>query len=997
MDESLQAEAYSPGMPSAAPTGPGGAAAALHAVAGAASGVLQAETREALHAVLEAACRQVVPFDAFFIQEYDAATHTFHGFGGCDAGRPSPPDVTPAAGTPGERVVGEGQTLVTRHADDPAGQGGHLTGTGRRSESVIRAPIRTADGVLGVLSVHSYTPDRYTPADVEVVEVFASLAATAFVNARLAAGRRAAEAALRRVHEELEKRVAARTAELAERTAELAQAEQRFRAIVEASPTPLMLSRLEDGVVLYGNDRLEALVGVPPGSLVGRRTPDFYYDPADRPGVVAAAQAQGYVRDLELRIRRADGTPRWVALSVQRLVFNGEPAIATALIDITERKEAEAALWQRTQELEAIFRALPDLYFRMAADGTILDYRAGRAFGLYVPPEAFLGQRVQEVLPPPVGPRIAEALGEVARTRELVLFEYMLPLGDERRDFEARLLPLPDGQVVAVVRDVTERVQGEEALRASEASYRGLFDHLTELVYVQDLDGRFLNVNEAVVRAYGYPREAFIGNTPAFLAAPGTVDPEVFAATFERAVAGEPQRFEWWGRRHDGSHFLKEVVLKRSTYFGQDVVIAVARDISARVEAEAALRLQTALLQAQGEASIDGFLVVSQAGRILSFNQRFLDMWGLAPAVMAQGTRAAVLAALVAQLDDPAAYVARADALYANPHEEARDEIRLRDGRVFDRYSAPVVGSDGDHYGRIWFYRDVTAQTRHAAELEQAREEAEAAREEAEAAREEASHYAASLERELAFGRQIQQGLFPAVLPQPEGWDVAVRFRPVWQVAGDFYDAFTLPSGRVGLLIADVSGKGVGAALFMTLFQSLLRAAAERASRPRDGHVPDDEAVLREAFHATNDYVTRVHRHAHMFASAFFGLLDPATGTVRYVNAGHEPPAVVTPAGIVERLRPTGPALGLLREATYAVAATRLAPGAFLLAYTDGVTEARSADRAFFTEERLLALLTPPAATAAALLDRIEEAVRAFAGEAPPSDDLTLLALRRAG
>ena len=925
--------------------------------------------------------------------------------------------------------------------------------------------------------------------------------------------RKQAEAALQRAYDELEARVASRSTELAERTAELAQAEQRFRAVVEASPTPLLLSRLDDGTMLYANDRLEALLGVEPGSLIGRKTPDFYYDLADRPQVLETVRKQGYVRDLELRIKRVDGTPRWVSLSVQRLTFDGVPAITTSFLDITERKQTEADLRQRTNELEAIFCALPDLYFRMEADGTIQDYRAGRSFGLYVPPDAFLGQRVQDVLPAPVGSQVGEALEKVAQTKNLVHFEYMLPLGNERRDFEARLLPLPDGQVVAIVRDVTERKLAEEALRASEASYRGLFDSLSDLVYIQDLEGRFLNVNEAVLRTYGYTPEELIGQTPAFLAAPEKVDLEDTAERFQRALAGEPQRFEWWGRRKDGSIFPKEVVIKRSTYFGQDVVIAVARDISDRVEAEealraseehfrrlientsdlisildpqgiiqyqspaitrmlgygpdeligehafdylpeedvaptqerllrlvahpgtpiaaefrfrhkdgswryiesigttlasdsaaegvvvnsrditerkhaeATLRLQKTLLEAQGEASIDGILVVSEEGKILSYNQRFVEMWNLPPEVVASQSDEAAIQAVLDQLQDPAAFLARVEHLYMYPEETARDEIVLRDGRVFDRYSAPVISHEGDYYGRIWFFRDMTAQKRHAEELEQARQEAEHAREQA-------SRYARSMERELEFGRKIQQGLLPATLPQPTGWEIAVHFCPVWQVAGDFYDAFELPTGHIGLIIADVSGKGVGAALFMALFQSLLRASAERASAVTKGPAPSDEAILTEAITSTNDYITRVHKHAHMFASVFFGLLDPETGILHYVNAGHEPPVVIGPEGPGTRLPPTGPALGLLAGASFEVGTVVLASGDLLLAYTDGVTEARNGRRDFFTEERLLNVIAQPAPTAASLLDRIEQAVSDFAGKAASSDDLTLLAVR---
>jgi PAS domain S-box-containing protein len=121
--------------------------------------------------------------------------------------------------------------------------------------------------------------------------------------------------------------------------------------------------------------------------------------------------------------------------------------------------------------------------------------------------------------------------------------------------------------------------------RIGEASFRGLFDGLSELVYVQDFEGRFIDVNEAVLRSYGYEREELIGQVPAILGAPGLVDVEDVMRRFARAVEGEPQRFDWWGRRKDGSIFPKEVTLKRSTYFGRDVILAVARDISERLGA----------------------------------------------------------------------------------------------------------------------------------------------------------------------------------------------------------------------------------------------------------------------------------------------------------------------------------------------------------------------------------------------------------------------------
>jgi sigma-B regulation protein RsbU (phosphoserine phosphatase) len=132
-----------------------------------------------------------------------------------------------------------------------------------------------------------------------------------------------------------------------------------------------------------------------------------------------------------------------------------------------------------------------------------------------------------------------------------------------------------------------------------------------------------------------------------------------------------------------------------------------------------------------------------------------------------------------------------------------------------------------------------------------------------------------------------------------------------------------------------------------------------------------------------------------MFASVFFGLLDVESGRLRYVNAGHEPPVVVRSSGGVERLAPTGPALGLAVGAEFAVGGIELAAGDTLVAFTDGATEARNPDGDFFGEERLLSLLQGSASGAAELLDRVEEAVCGFAGEAPAADDFTMLGVRR--
>ena len=250
--------------------------------------------------------------------------------------------------------------------------------------------------------------------------------------------------------------------------------------------------------------------------------------------------------------------------------------------------------------------------------------------------------------------------------------------------------------------------------------------------------------------------------------------------------------------------------------------------------------------------------------------------------------------------------------------------------------------------------------------------------------------HARSLERELEIGRRIQRDFLPDALPQPGGWEIASLFEPARQVGGDFYDAFPTAEDAVAIVVADVCDKGVGAALYMALFRTLIRSHAEL-----HGAAAMALPAARSVVALTNDYIARTHGRSNMFATVFFGLLDPATGELAWVNGGHEPPLVRRASGAIERLLPTGPAVGMLPEAAFEARSTRLERGDLLIAYTDGVTEERNAAGAFFGEERLDALARERPGSAAALLERIEADVRAFRGETDPSDDVTVLAVRR--
>jgi serine phosphatase RsbU (regulator of sigma subunit) len=253
--------------------------------------------------------------------------------------------------------------------------------------------------------------------------------------------------------------------------------------------------------------------------------------------------------------------------------------------------------------------------------------------------------------------------------------------------------------------------------------------------------------------------------------------------------------------------------------------------------------------------------------------------------------------------------------------------------------------------------------------------------------------YARSLEREMDIARDIQAGFLPDHLPVIAGWDLAACFQPARRVGGDFYDAFVLHDGqRIGVVVADVCDKGVGAALFMALVRSLVRAFAERM----DFLGADAAGQVCELVTHVNSYIARTHGRTSMFATLFFAILDPADGALLYVNGGHEAPVISGESGVRARLVPTGPAVGMLPDMVFRVARQAIEPGETLLIYTDGVTDARNPQAVSFAEERLLALLASGAESAAAMVEAVQTAVVAHAGAADRFDDMTMLAVHRA-
>ncbi len=258
--------------------------------------------------------------------------------------------------------------------------------------------------------------------------------------------------------------------------------------------------------------------------------------------------------------------------------------------------------------------------------------------------------------------------------------------------------------------------------------------------------------------------------------------------------------------------------------------------------------------------------------------------------------------------------------------------------------------------------------------------------------------YLKSLEREFEIARDIQQGFLPPELPQVSGWELSACFKAAKEVAGDFYDAFTLPDGNLVCLIGDVCGKGVGAALFMTLFRSLLRATATTDyfldRQDRKELTPAER--LQHVISFTNSYVAETHGEANMFATVFAGIFERRSGLLSYINAGNEPPLLIR-GGMVETLAVSGPVVGVIPDARFGVKEIALQTGETLLAFTDGITDALNGEDQAFGIDRLRSALSGSNESPSGLLERLEHQLCGHVGTAAQFDDITMLAVRRTG
>jgi diguanylate cyclase (GGDEF)-like protein/PAS domain S-box-containing protein len=492
---------------------------------------------------------------------------------------------------------------------------------------------------------------------------------------------------------------------------------QRLASIVEFSEDAI-IGKSTDGVITSWNRAAEKMYGYTSAEAVGRDL--FFLVPTQKQAeiqVITERTRTGQsVECLETQRLTKGGSVLDVSLSISPIkdgsgIVTGASAIAR---DITPQKRAAEQLRLQSMALEAAANAIVITDFH----GTIV--WVNHAF------TTMTGYSREEALGN--NPRLLKS-GEQPESDYAKLWSTISSgsvwrgeIVNRRKDGttyteEMTITPVTrdvnnpaNRYFIAIKQDVTERKRSEEMLRNNENKYRVLFEDSADANWLMDEKG-FLDCNSAALKMFGYSAGTEMMH-PSDISPPNQPDGRPSRTAAEQKIAtaflSGKERFEWLYQRKSGDVFPAEVCLTALTLSGRPRLLATVRDITERKQAEEALLFKTALLEAQAETTIDGILAVDESDHIVLANKQFGVNFGIPDELLSTRDDRIVLKHVTDQVEDPDTFVEKVKYLNSHRDEKSRDELRFKNGKTFDRYSAPLVDAKGRYRGRIWYFRDIT-------------------------------------------------------------------------------------------------------------------------------------------------------------------------------------------------------------------------------------------------------------------------------------------------
>lgn len=732
----------------------------------------------------------------------------------------------------------------------------------------------------------------------------------------------------------------------------------------------------------------------------------------------------------EYKYRTKDGTT-YIGETVVSPIMDGEEIIGTRGIfrDATARVKAEREISEKKDLLDGLLQHAP--YAIVINDLERMISVVNPAF------ERLFGYTQEEVL--------GKSLDDLLSTPEIV--EEMRSFSGVSLETEVHHIGkrcrkdglLVDVEIISVpfyvsrqkygnlifYQDISSRLKAEADLEKTNINYFSILDTLQDAYFEADPNGIMTYVNQAFVKALHYPsREELIGKHFRRFVSRKTIRTffRSFQKVYETKLPVDP--FELIGITLDGIEYTSEMVVSPIIDDGEVIgTRGIVRDISERIKASEILQeaKEAAEIRAGELAAINrvaetvsrsldlqevlqsvcqeltGIFEIRNAGiGLLDTEKKNLEIIAFNSIDPEEASAVGLKLPLEGNLSSQEVITTKKTVVIGDAQNDPRtrsahDLFRSRRtksimiipllarGRAIGTIGMPA--KDPNHRfadNEIELAETIASQIASAVDNAQLHMKTESA--------------LGAAESDLEIGSQIQSGFFPDSLPNLPGWEIATYFHSARQVAGDFYDIFQFKkTSHTAFVIADVCDKGVGAALFMVLFRSLLRAFSDLEIDGDNVHDHLLDIILR-----TNNFIAEIHGQSNMFATIFFGILDPESGVLHYSNGGHEPPIIMNKEGrIIKRLMPTGPAVGMFPDLDFNVGELQLERGDILVGFTDGVTDARNKDGQSFTEDRLIKIIKARWTSTFSMIFELETELKHHIGGQDQYDDITLISFRR--
>ncbi len=494
----------------------------------------------------------------------------------------------------------------------------------------------------------------------------------------------------------------------------LRESEEQYRDIFSSAIDAIFIIDLEDHIVdanpeackMFGYSR-EEMIGLAAHKLVH---PDYRHKQEEFRDEI---ETKGRIHFEDVNLRK-DGTPLNVAVRGTMFAHNDKKHFLVTLRDVTEHKRAEEALRESEESLAIAQRvACIGSWDWNIQDNTLTwSDETYRQFGLkpneITPTYEAFADFVHRDDRERVNQAVKQALDEQkpysidARMIRVDGTEWIMHAqGTIQRNKNGKAV-----RFVGIQQDITARKKAEKEI----GKFKKMADLATHGCAMADLDGNLTYVNDSFARMHGYAPAELIGKNL-----------EIFHADAQMKRVGEIntrlmetgqgiQAEEVWHVRRDSTEFptLMNNWVMKDNNGNPTMMCGTAIDITKHKKAEEDLLFKSTLLEAQSEASIDGILVVDTEGKSISFNERFGQMWNIPQQILDTRDDEKMLQYVLTQLKNPDQFLEKVRYLYAHKNEKSRDEIQFRDGRVFDRYSSPLLDSNDKYYGRVWYFGDIT-------------------------------------------------------------------------------------------------------------------------------------------------------------------------------------------------------------------------------------------------------------------------------------------------